>query len=105
MSVSVAQTGEPDDFLLVGEAIGRAIASSDRRVVLLASGAMSHTFWKLKELRHHEASDPVHIRTPEAREADLERIAWLEAGDHARVDRHDARVPAAAGRRRCSATT
>ena len=85
ISVSTAQTAETDDFLLVGEAIGRAVARSGRRVVLLASGAMSHTFWKLKELRDHEASDPVHIRTPEARQADLERIAWLEAGDHARV--------------------
>lgn len=85
ISVSTAQTAETDDFLLVGDAIGRAVARSGRRVVLLASGAMSHTFWKLKELREHEASDPVHIRTPEARRADLERIAWLEAGDHARV--------------------
>jgi 3,4-dihydroxyphenylacetate 2,3-dioxygenase len=85
VSVSVAQTGEPDDFLVVGEAIGRAIAASDRRVILLASGAMSHTFWKLKELRQHESSDPSHIRTPEARQADLDRIAWFEAGDHARV--------------------
>lgn len=85
ISVSTAQTAETDDFLLVGAAIGRAVARSGRRVVLLASGAMSHTFWKLKELREHEASDPVHIRTPEARRADLERIAWLEAGDHARV--------------------
>jgi 3,4-dihydroxyphenylacetate 2,3-dioxygenase len=85
VSVSLAQTAEPDDFEQIGAAIGRAIAVSDRRVVLLASGAMSHTFWKLKELRAHEASDPVHIRTPEARAADLERIAWMEAGDHARV--------------------
>ena len=85
VSVSTAQTAETDDFLLVGEAIGRAVARSGRRVVLLASGAMSHTFWKLKQLRAHEASDPVHIRTPEARAADLERMAWLEAGDHARV--------------------
>ena len=50
---------------------------SGRRVVLLASGAMGHTFWKLRELRAHEASDPSHIRTPKAREADLERLAWF----------------------------
>ncbi len=85
ISVSVAQTAESDDFLLVGAAIGRAVARSGRRVVLLASGAMSHTFWKLKELRAHEASDPSHIRTPEARAADLERLKWLEAGEHAKV--------------------
>ena len=85
ISVSTAQTAETDDFLLVGAAIGRAVARSGRRVVLLASGAMSHTFWKLKELRAHESSDPVHIRTPEARAADLERVAWLEAGEHRKV--------------------
>jgi len=85
ISVSTAQTAESDDFLLVGAAIGRAVARSGRRVVLLASGAMSHTFWKLKELRAHEASDPVHIRTPEARAADLERVAWLQAGEHGKV--------------------
>ena len=85
VSVSTAQTAETDDFLLVGEAIGRAVERSGRRVVLVASGAMSHTFWKLRQLRAHEASDPADIRTPEARQADLERLAWLEDGDHARV--------------------
>lgn len=85
VSVSTVQTGETEDFLRVGRALGDAIAQSDRRVVLLASGALSHTFWKLRQLRDHEASDPEHIRTPEAYAADLERIAWFEAGDHARV--------------------
>ena len=85
VSVSIPQTGEPEDFLLAGAAIGRAIERSGRRVVLLASGAMSHTFWKLRELRAHEASDPSHIRTSEARVADERRIEWLAAGDHARV--------------------
>jgi 3,4-dihydroxyphenylacetate 2,3-dioxygenase len=85
ISVSTAQTAETDDFLLVGAAIGRAVARSGRRVVLLASGALSHTFWKLKLLRAHESSDPAHIRTPEARDADLERIAWLRSGEHGAV--------------------
>jgi aromatic ring-opening dioxygenase catalytic subunit (LigB family) len=85
ISVSTVQTGEMEDFLRVGRALGDAIAQTDRRVVLLASGALSHTFWKLRQLRDHEASDPVHIRTPEAYAADLQRIEWFEAGDHARV--------------------
>lgn len=85
VTVSLPQTAETDDFLLAGEAIGRAVERSDRRVVLLASGAMSHRFWPLRQLRAHEASDPAHIRTPEARQADLERLEWFEAGDHARV--------------------
>ena len=86
VSVSnTAETGDTEDFLRAGRAVGEAIAQSDRRVLLLASGAMSHTFWPLRELRAHEVSDPVHVRTPEARAADQERIGWLKAGDHARV--------------------
>jgi 3,4-dihydroxyphenylacetate 2,3-dioxygenase len=85
ISVSTCQTGETEDFLRAGRALGDAIAASDRKVLLLASGALSHTFWKLRELRDHEASDPVHIRTPEAYQADLQRIEWFKAGDHAQV--------------------
>src|ERR1700759_510674 len=84
-SVSTAQTGETEDFLRAGRALGAAIAASGDRVLLIASGAMSHTFWSLRELRAHEASDPAHIRTAAARGADAERIAWLQAGDHDRV--------------------
>ena len=69
VSVSVVQTGEPDDFLTMGEAIGEAVNRLDRRAVVLASGGMSHTFWPLKQIAKHEASDPVHIFTPEARAA------------------------------------
>ena len=86
VSVSnTAETGDTEDFLRGGRALGEAIAQTDRRVLLVASGAMSHTFWPLRELRAHEASDPAHIRTAQARAADAERIAWLEAGDHAKV--------------------
>jgi hypothetical protein len=46
---------------------------------------MSHTFWPLKQIAKHEASDPVHIFTPEARAADEERLEWMKAGEHARV--------------------
>ena len=85
LSVSVVQTGEPDDFLTMGEAIGEAASRLDRRVVVLASGGMSHTFWPLKQISKHEASDPVHIFTPEAREADELRLQWMQAGDHRRI--------------------
>ena len=85
ISVSTVQTGDTEDYLRAGRALGDAIAATDRKVVLLASGALSHTFWPLRELRDHEASDPIHIRTPEAYAADLDRIAWFKAGNHARV--------------------
>jgi 3,4-dihydroxyphenylacetate 2,3-dioxygenase len=82
---AAAETGDTEDFLRAGRALGEAVAQTDRKVILVASGAMSHTFWPLRQLREHEASDPGHIRTPQARAADQERIGWFEAGDHARV--------------------
>jgi 3,4-dihydroxyphenylacetate 2,3-dioxygenase len=85
ISVSVCQTGDTEDFLRAGRALGDAVAAVDRKVMLLASGALSHTFWPLRELRKHEGASLDSIRTPQARDADLERIAWFETGDHARV--------------------
>lgn len=85
VSMSVCQTGEPIDFLTVGACIGRAVEKLDRRVVVLASGAMSHTFWSLRELRMHEASDPVHLYTQEAAGADRRILDAWARGDHAGV--------------------
>lgn len=85
VSVSAAQTGDTEDALRCGRALGRAIAKSDRKVLLVASGALSHTFWPLRELRKHEASDPSHIFSAEAREADYERIEWFKTGQHDQV--------------------
>lgn len=85
VSVSCAQTGETRDFLAMGRAIGEAVAATGRRVVLLASGGMSHRFWPLSEIPRREASDPRHVRTPEARAADEERLRWFAAGDHRRI--------------------
>ena len=85
ISIGVCQTADTEDNLRLGRALGDAIAESDRKVVLLASGALSHTFWPLRELRKHEAAEVDHIFTPEAAAADAERMQWFEAGDHARV--------------------
>ena len=85
ISVSLCQTATDEDFLRAGRAIGEAIAKSDRRVILLASGALSHTFYKLRELRKHEMADPSHIFSEAARAADYERLDWFTTGDHARV--------------------
>jgi len=85
VSIGVCQTGDLEDHLRLGRALADGVAAIDRRVLLIASGALSHTFWPLRELRDHEASDPAHIFTAGAREADLERIAWLKQGRHDRV--------------------
>jgi aromatic ring-opening dioxygenase catalytic subunit (LigB family) len=85
ISIGVCQTADTEDNLRLGRALGDAVARTDRKVVLVASGAMSHTFWPLRELRAHEAAGVEHIFTPEAAAADAERIDWFKAGDHARV--------------------
>ena len=85
ISIGVCQTADTEDNLRLGRALGEAIAELDRKVVLIASGALSHTFWPLRELRAHEAAGVEHIFTPQAAAADAERLAWLAKGDHARV--------------------
>lgn len=85
VSVGVCQTGTDEDFLLFGEVIAEAIRRSDRRVVLMASGALSHKFLNLRQLRSRESSALSNIHSPEAVEADHRVMDRLCAGDHAAV--------------------
>ena len=85
MTASICGTADRDDFLLFGELLAEAIAGLDRRVLLLASGGLSHRFWPLREFRDHESSSPGNIITPEARQADEQVLAWWDAGDHRAV--------------------
>jgi 3,4-dihydroxyphenylacetate 2,3-dioxygenase len=82
VSVGINQTAQTDDFLLLGGLIGQAIASLDRRVVLLASGGLSHRFLPFRQLRGHESSDLSNIITPEAREGDQKVLDLMAKGDH-----------------------
>ncbi len=88
VSVSVCQTAEPEDFATVGRVVREAVAHSDRRAVLIASGALSHTFHPLRRLRDHEAADEEHIFSQSAREWDHRVIEAFERGDHAFVVDH-----------------
>lgn len=85
ISVSCAMTAGVEENLAVGRGIAKAIAESGKKVVLMASGSMSHTFYPFQELHLHESSDPKHIFSDGAREADYERLAWFKKGDHASV--------------------
>ena len=49
VSIGVCQTAGTEDNLRLGRALGDAIAQSNRKVVLIASGALSHTFWPLRQ--------------------------------------------------------
>lgn len=85
VSLGINQCGQTEDFLLLGELLGRAVAELDRRVVLLASGGLTHRFLPFRELRSRESSSLDNIITPEARAADERVLSMLEAGDHAGV--------------------
>lgn len=86
ISVAINQTCDTDDFLLFGELIGDAIAKSDRRVVLLASGGMTHRFFNFKELRKRESQRaPDNIYAREYYEADMKVLGMLQEGNHAGV--------------------
>jgi 3,4-dihydroxyphenylacetate 2,3-dioxygenase len=85
VSVGINQCATTEDFLLLGELIGRAVEQVDRRVVLLASGGLSHRFLTFRELRGRESSSLDNIKTPEARAADEHVIRLMETGDHAGV--------------------
>ena len=60
------------------------IAESDRKVMLIASGALSHTFGRCANCASTRRPAR-HIFTAEAAAADHDRMAWFERGDHARV--------------------
>jgi len=83
VSVSSCQNCKPHHFLESGRVIARAIARSDLRVVLLASGALSHRFndidWVPKNPRIFAEEN---VSRPENIERDKEAIALMEEGRH-----------------------
>ena len=82
ISVAINQTCTTEDFLLLGDLLGQAVGDVDRRVVVLASGGMTHRFFPFRELRHRESSDPKNVISPESHQADLHVLSLLQAGDH-----------------------
>lgn len=85
VSLSVCQTADQRDFATVGHVVAEAVARSDLRVALIASGAVSHTFHTLRDLRRHEAAGEEHIFSPQARQWDHRVIDALLEGRHAQV--------------------
>ena len=85
VSVGINQCADTDDFLLLGELLSRAIDGLDRRVVLLASGGLSHRFLPFRELRKRESSSIENVITPESAAADQHVLKLLGEGDHAGV--------------------
>ena len=84
--MALNQCCDRDDFLLFGELIGKAIEQSDRRVVLLASGGMTHRFFNFKDLRKRESQKaPDNIFDRAYYDADMGVLDKFGKGDHAGV--------------------
>jgi 3,4-dihydroxyphenylacetate 2,3-dioxygenase len=83
VTASSCQNCDWPDFLTSGKAIGEAIRQSNLRVVLLASGALSHKFnnidWQPKHPRiFHESN----VSRPENVVSDKQAIALMQEGRH-----------------------
>jgi 3,4-dihydroxyphenylacetate 2,3-dioxygenase len=85
LAIGVCQTASHERHLEFGAAIGRAIHDSDRRVVILAAGGLSHQFWSYDEMEQHASLDPRHISSETNRAYDEMIIDDLTKGNHAAV--------------------
>jgi len=85
LAMGVCQTASIDNDLHFGAAIARAIRASDRRVVLIASGGLSHRFWEYDRILEHASASPDDISSKENRRADETVMDWFRAGDHRAV--------------------
>jgi 3,4-dihydroxyphenylacetate 2,3-dioxygenase len=85
LSTGVCQIAGVHNDLAFGRAVGEGIRHSDRRVVLVAAGGLSHRFWDYDNVLDHTGADPVHITSPENREYDERIMALFRDGDHAGV--------------------
>ena len=83
LSVGTCQTARLKHFLQMGEVVGEAIRRSDARVVLLASGAMSHKFYDLDHVPPNpRVWHPDNVSEPENRALDMEVLQLWKQGRH-----------------------
>ena len=83
LSVGSCQTAKAHHYLEMGEVIGEAIRRTPCRAVLLASGAMSHSFNDLSfKPRHPSHYHPDNVSSPQNAKLDREVIELLRQGRH-----------------------
>lgn len=83
LSVGTCQTARFKHFVEMGEVVGEAIRRSDARVVLLASGAMSHKFYDLDHVPPNpRVWHPDNVSDPKNRALDMEVLELWKQGRH-----------------------
>lgn len=85
LTMGVCQTTSVDNDLAFGAAVGDAIRRSDRRVVLVASGGLSHRFWDYDRIKERASASPDDVSSPENRAWDERVMGWFRAGAHGEV--------------------
>lgn len=86
VSASCCQNCDWQHFLQSGEVIGEAVRRSDLRVVMLASGALSHRFNKIDwKPQHPRIFHESNVSSPENAASDKAAIELLQQGRHDRI--------------------
>lgn len=85
LSMGVCQITSVKNDLAMGSVIADAIRQTDRRVVMLASGGLSHRFHDYDHVLEHASASPDDITTAENRQYDERIMEWFRAGRHAEV--------------------
>ena len=86
MSVGSCQTAATENYLEMGEVVGEAIKRSDRQVVLLASGALSHKFRNINTIPPNPCIyHPDNVSSDFNRESDYRVIELLQQGKHQQI--------------------
>jgi 3,4-dihydroxyphenylacetate 2,3-dioxygenase len=85
LSISVCQTASVGNDLAFGAGLGDAIRKSNRRVVIVASGGMSHRFWDYDHILERASASPNDISSAANRTYDERIMDWFRAGRHADV--------------------
>jgi 3,4-dihydroxyphenylacetate 2,3-dioxygenase len=88
LSIGVCQTASVDNDLNFGGAVADAVRATDRGVVLIASGWLSHKFWDYDHAREHASAAPEDISSPANRAGDERVMQWFRDGRHDEVIRH-----------------
>lgn len=81
LSMSVAYTSSVEQELLYGQAIREAVEASGRKVVIVASGGLSHKFAALEGIKEHASPDIANIPVYN-RHFDRYIINELKEGNH-----------------------
>jgi 3,4-dihydroxyphenylacetate 2,3-dioxygenase len=88
LSIGVCQTASVENDLKFGAAVGAAVSAGKRRVVLVASGGLSHKFWDYDHARQHASASPDDISSPANRAFDERIMEWFRSGRHDKVIGH-----------------